>query len=183
MAGTTRDQIHATVGSITISWNPHHRSVEYPSWFRLLSTTSGECKRRPICLWKDLNEIFLHHSRCVCPPPPSVRKKASQNLIIQEGLCTGMRDLHATLRKHNWSVVFIVSFRQLRFEVWGLVFSRPEIEPFSALLFLVFGCFVKNACNVGGNNREHLSDIDRTAPQCRHLFCNTFQMGRWHCEL
>ena len=78
MAGTTRDQIHATVGSITISWNPHHRSVEYPSWFRLLSTTSGECKRRPICLWKDLNEIFLHHSRCVCPPPFGSEKGVSE---------------------------------------------------------------------------------------------------------
>ena len=78
MVETRRDNIHATVGSITITLNPHHRSVEYRSWFHLLSATGGECKRRAIGLSKDLNEIFRRqHSRCVCPPPFVSHKSVS----------------------------------------------------------------------------------------------------------
>ena len=43
---------------------------------------------------------------------------------------------------------------------FGVLFlSWPKIEPASALVFLVFGCFVKTAYNMGGNNREYLSKI------------------------
>ena len=104
MVGTTRNNIHATVGSIT--WNPHHRWVEYPSSFHLLSTTSGECKRRAMCLSKDLNEIFgHHHSRCVWPPSLGLDKSVSEPcLIVKQRLCTGTRDLHAPLGKRHLSV-------------------------------------------------------------------------------
>ena len=59
-----------TVDSITITWNTHHGSVEYPRWFHLLSTTGGHCKRWEMCLSQDLNEILRrHHSRCVSAHP------------------------------------------------------------------------------------------------------------------
>ena len=56
-----------------------------------------------------------------------------------------MRDLHAPSRRRHLSVkIFFVSFRQLRLKVWGLTFFLgSKIEPFSALLFLVFVCFEK----------------------------------------
>ena len=43
MVGTTGDNIHATVGSIPITWKPHHRLVGYLRWRHLISTTGGEC--------------------------------------------------------------------------------------------------------------------------------------------
>ena len=71
-----------------------------------------------------------------------------------------MKGLHAPWRKHHLSVhVFFMSFRQLHFKVWGLIYSGPEIEPVSALASLVFGCFVKTESNMGGNNREYIWKI------------------------
>ena len=66
MVETRRDNIHATVGSITITLNPHHRSVEYRSWFHLLSATGGECKRRAIGLSRSSDATIL----VSCAPPP-----------------------------------------------------------------------------------------------------------------
>ena len=54
-------------------------------------------------------------------------------------------------------LVFFVNFRQLHSKIWGHFFFSAKLEPFSALSFLVFGCFAKTTCNVGGNNREHLA--------------------------
>ena len=152
--------IHATVGPIT--WKPHYRSVEYQSWFNVLSITGGECKRWAMCLSKDLNETFRrHHSRCACAPH-LLRTKASQNLafIWEEIVCIGITDLHASWQNANlasrlkvvlWAFVTYIS------KLGVLFFSRPKIEPFLALLFLVFGCVAENACNMRGNNREPLS--------------------------
>ena len=73
-------------------------------------------------------------------------------LNITERFCTGMRDLHALIRKDRLSV-------QAKYLLWIFVnyvskfgvlfFPRSKIDTFSALLFPVFGCFVKTACNVG----------------------------------
>ena len=93
-----------------------------------------------------------------------------------------MRDLHAPSRRRHLSVkIFFVSFRQLRLKVWGLTFFLgSKIEPFSALLFVVFRCFATNACNVGGNSRAPLIDIERTSPRGRHLwFCSAGEMALW----
>ena len=63
-------------------------------------------RRRAMCLSKDLNEIFrCHHPRCVCPPPFVADQSVSKHrFIFKEKLCTGMRDLHATLIKRHLSV-------------------------------------------------------------------------------
>ena len=64
---------------------------------------------------------------------------------------------------------------------------REQIDPkyrlsHYSLIFLVFRCFSKTANNVGGNNREHLSDIlSKRAHGVIHLFCYIVQQGRWHC--
>ena len=86
------------------------------------------------------------------PPPFFFGQKRLRTLPHYKRLCTGMRDLHTSSRKHRLSV-------QAQYLLWafvncvsnfGVVFfaRRPKIEPSSALLFLVFGCFVKT-CNVG----------------------------------
>ena len=58
-----------------------------------------------------------------------------------------------------------------------LLFPRPKIEPFSALLFLVFGCFVKTVCNAGETTESTFIDIEQTGPRCRHLFYDIFSAG------
>ena len=61
-------------------------SVEYASWFHILSTTGREWKRRAMCIWGDLNEIFRrHHSCCVLVWVKSVSEPC---LIEKEKLST-----------------------------------------------------------------------------------------------
>ena len=137
-------------------------SVEYASWFYHLSTTGRERKRRAMRLWRDLDKIFRRHFLSALPPLR--RTKASQNLPIEKDnlSTTGTRDHHAPLIKRHLCVQNRSSFCELSSTIskfWVLFFSRPEIEPFSALQFLVFGCYAKTACNVRENNREHLSQI------------------------
>ena len=65
-----------------LTLNALHRSnTQLASCLYLLSTTGRECKRRAVCLSKDLDEIFRSRSRCVCHP--LFRTKASQNCTPQ----------------------------------------------------------------------------------------------------
>ena len=157
MVGATRYNIHATVGSITIPGNLELT----PSMGRIPKLVPSSIDNR----WRvqtPSNMPIKISQRALPTPPLSLRvpllpffsdKSVSEPcLIIKERLCTGMRDLHTSSRKHRLSV-------QAQYLLWafvncvsnfGVVFfaRRPKIEPSSALLFLVFGCFVKT-CNVG----------------------------------
>ena len=150
MVGTTRNNIHAAVGSTT--WNPHHRLVEYPSGFHILSTRGGEFKRRAICLSKDLTEIFRrHHSRSVCSPSPLVSDKsvAEPCLIIKEIMCRHEGST-CPLKKTPFKCRIYCGFSSTTFQSLGSYFFLDQIRNrFQPLWFVVSGYFVKTACNVG----------------------------------
>ena len=146
MVATTRGNIHATVVSIT--WNPHHRSVEYPKLvpcsidnrWRVQTPSNVPIERSQ----RDLPTPPLSLNM----PPPLFRTKASQNLPhdVRYIMCRyegSTCPLKKTPFKRpgkvfSWVLVNYIS----KFEV--LFFSRPKIEPSSALSFLVFLMFRKN---------------------------------------
>ena len=164
MVRSSRGNIHSAVRSITITWSPHHRSVEYPRWFHV-SIIGGDCKRRAICPSKDLNEISRrHHSRCVCPPFLFGKKRPRTLPHNQRDIMHRYKVSTCSLKKTPikrpgskyllWVFVNYVS----KFKV--SLCPRPKLIPFSALLFVSSGCFVTTACYVGGNNRKHTSRRD-----------------------
>ena len=57
-----------------------------------------------------------------------------------------------------------------------MFFSAKKKNVFS-LVVSYFGCFIKNACNVAGNHRAPLIDIERTGPRGGHLFVLVFSGG------
>ena len=157
MVGPTRDNIHATVGSTT--WNPHRRSNTHAGSIffqqQVESAIAEQCAFRKISRGHPTPPFSLR-----LPLPPLFRTKASQNLLslkleIMYGYEGCTCPLKETPFKRPSSKVFFVSFRI--FQRFGLIFLGQNIEPFSAISFLVSGYFAKTACNVGRNNREHLS--------------------------
>ena len=78
----------------------------------------------------------------------------------KDKLRTGMRDLHTPLRKRHLNVQARSSFCELSSTTFHFffffLFSAKDWTVFS-LIVSCFGCFAKNGCNVGGNNRNHLS--------------------------
>ena len=66
--------------------------------------------------------------------------------------------------------VLLGGSRQLHFEVWGLLYSPPKIEPFSAFLFLV----------TWGETTESTSHRHWANGPAGIWYC--FPQGRWHCE-
>ena len=91
-------------------------SVEYPSWFYLLSTTGRECKRRRMCLSNDLHEIFRSRFRCVIRLslsrrlvnllPVAQRTNAFTNGVVDRTWVVGRQfDLTSTMKtifKEKW---------------------------------------------------------------------------------
>ena len=122
-----------------------------------------------------------------CAPPLVSDKSVSEPCSIKKGkFCTGVRDLNAPWRKHLISVHAQKHFRWVfvnYISKFGVISSRPKIEPFSDSLFLVFECFAKTACNVGGNNREPLIDIEQTGPRGRLLwYFSAGEMTLWNVD-
>ena len=121
-------------------------SVEHPSWFRLLPSTGGECKRRALCPSKDLNEIFRrHHSRRVCPPP-CFRQKCPKslphfkawNIYEYEGSTCPLGKRHLSVQ------AFFVSCRPLHFNVWGFIFFSAKYCTVFSLVVSCFWMFCQN---------------------------------------
>ena len=180
MVGTTRDNIHATVGSMTITWNPYYRSVEYPSGFHILSTTGGEFKRRAICLSKDLNEIFRrHHSRSVCSPPLLVSDKSvSEPCLIIKEIMYRHEGSTCPLKETPFKCSIYCGFSSTTFQSLGSYFFLDQIrnryQPY-CLLFL--DVLWKPHVTWGKQRRVPFIDIERMGRRGRHLFRDIFHAG------
>ena len=115
-----------------------HRKNSIPSTYRrtqpigqtpklVLSTTGRECKRRAMCIPKDLNEIFRsHHSRCVCPVLASEESVPEMHVPTCGTLSDKNIRYHADKAKINKKVP-PTDVTHLRMMSSSLVVDRDEI--------------------------------------------------------
>ena len=160
-----------------------HRRKPGPSTVDNRKVNRVQTPRNERVYRKDLNEIFRrHHSRCV-RFPPCFGQTRSQNLKLtsskKRNTTRHVRGINKYLEQHSlWGINYLelesiwLWHLSIQARSWlrGLLsttfqnsrsyfFSRRTIELFSALWFLVFGCFAETTWNVGGNDREHFCHI------------------------
>ena len=170
MVGPTRNNIHATVGSIT--WDPHHRSnTQAGSIFyrqQVESASAEQCAYRKVST-TSLNATILVFLRV---PPPLFLTKASQNLLPHR-----KRDTRCKYEGSSWPLkttpfkrqIIFVSFRQLHFKVWDLVFLSANNWTAFSLIVSCFWMFRKPRVTWEEKQRAPLLDIERAGPRGRHL--------------
>ena len=97
MVGPTRDNIHATVGSIT--WNPRHRSnTQAGSIFYRQQVESANAEQGA---YRKISTSDVTTLVACAPSFVSGKRLRERCLVEKENLSKGMRDLHAPLWKRN----------------------------------------------------------------------------------
>ena len=127
MVGTTLNNIHATVGSITITWNPHHRSVESPAGSIFYRQQVENAKAEQYANRKISTRSSEATTLVACAPLPFCfgQKRLKTLPHYKRQIMSGMRDLHAPIRKHHLSVQDqskYCEFLSTTFELLGLIF-------------------------------------------------------------
>ena len=139
MVGPTRDNIHATVGSMT--WNPYQRSnTQADSIFYRQQAESSNAEQWAY-FWKDLIEILrFHHSCYVCFPPCFEQKRLRTLPHCQTEIMYRYEGSTCPLRKTPFkrpdSTYFLEVFANYISKFGVLLFLGQKLNRFQPYCFL-----------------------------------------------